>query len=456
MLDVPAVSNDNHLTMNNQVKKLLAALAFAACAFPSVAQTYTPSPENLAARKVFSDNRFGVFLHWGLYSMFAQGEWYMQNADIDNKEYAKAADAFYPHRFDARKWVKAIKDAGAKYICFTTRHHDGFSMWNTRQSAYNIMNTPFKRDVVRELSEACHEAGIGLHFYYSHIDWTRDDYPTGRSGLHTGKDPKKQNWKQYYSFMNRQLTELLTNYGRVDCIWFDGLWDHDQDTIPFDWQLAEQYKMIHRLQPACLIGNNHHLSPFEGEDIQIFERDVPGENKAGLSGQDVSRLPLETCQTMNGMWGYKIQDQHYKSPRELMRLLTRTAAKGANLLLNVGPQPNGELPAAALERLRKLGEWLNGSAGESIYATQAGSVASGDTIVSTVRTEKGELYLHFLTDSPMESFTFTYEGKPSRVTLLSDGRTVPFTRNKKEKKLTVLLKDLPKDDCFDTIIKIEK
>ena len=213
--------------------------------------------------------------------MFAQGEWYMQNDKIDKNEYAKAADAFYPHRFDAKEWVAAIKDAGARYICFTSRHHDSFSMWNTEQSDFNIVDaTPFGRDVIKELADECHKQGIKLHLYYSHLDWKRDEYPTGETGRRIiGRDTTKTDWEAYYRFMNRQLTELLTNYGEIGAIWFDGWWDHGKDSIPFDWQLDGQYTLIHELQPQCLIGNNHHQTPFEGEDIQIFERDLPGKTR---------------------------------------------------------------------------------------------------------------------------------------------------------------------------------
>lgn len=364
--------------------------------------SYVPSEENLKARQEFADSKFGIFVHWGIYSMFAQGEWYMTNANIDNREYAKAASAFYPIRFDADAWVKAIKDAGAKYICFTSRHHDGFSMWHTAQSDYNIVDaTPFGRDVIKELADACHRHGIKLHFYYSHIDWTRDDYPHGRTGRGTGKDPDKADWPSYYAFMNRQLTELLTQYGDIGAIWFDGVWDHDQDTIPFDWQLPEQYALIHELQPACLVGNNHHSTPVEGEDIQIFERDLPGENKAGLSGQDISRLPLETCQTMNGMWGYKIIDQNYKSVETLVQYLVGAAGKGANLLLNIGPQPNGELPAASLVRLQGMGEWLR-NYGETVYGTTAGDIPTQEWGVTTRKGER--LYIHIMNLDATELF----------------------------------------------------
>lgn len=419
--------------------------------FYASAQQYVPAPENLKARADFSNRRFGIFLHWGLYSMFAQGEWYMTNANINNREYAKAAEAFYPHNFDARQWVKAIKDAGAGYLCFTTRHHEGFSMWDTQCSDYNIMNTPYGKDIVRQLADACHEQNIGLHFYYSHLDWTREDYPVGRTGRGTGRKGDKQDWPSYYNFMNRQLTELLTNYGKVDCIWFDGVWDHDSDAKPFDWQLEEQYALIHKLQPACLIGNNHHKTPVAGEDIQLFERDVPGENKAGLSGQEVSRLPLETCQTMNGMWGYKIADQNYKSTRELLHLLIRTAGKGANLLLNVGPQPDGNLPAAALSRLKEMGEWLRLN-GESIYGTEAGGVTTGsDDIVCT---RKGKtLYVHLLGKGISRLQLPLSAKKIKSVRTFPDKQ--PLTYSYKKQQLEVDGIAVP-ENCTDYIIEIEE
>ena len=398
-------------------------------------QGYTPTEENLRSRQEFADSKFGIFIHWGIYSMFAQGEWYLQNATIDKNEYAKAADAFYPHRFNAREWVSAIKDAGAKYICFTTRHHDSFSMWDTEQSEYNIVDaTPFGRDVLRELADECHAQGIRLHFYYSHLDWMRDEYPMGRTGSRIiGRDTTKVNWPEYYEFMNSQIRELLTNYGEIGAIWFDGWWDHDQDSVPFDWQLQQQYAMIHELQPACLVGNNHHQVPFEGEDIQIFERDLPGENTAGLSGQDISRLPLETCQTMNGMWGYKLVDQEYKSTETLIQYLVSAAGKGANLLMNIGPQPNGELPATAIERLREIGEWTR-EFGETIYGTTAGDIPVQPWGVTTRKGNR--LFVHIMDfdgtelELPLEcrvKKAFTFAGKePVRFKRTSNGIKLIF------------------------------
>lgn len=371
----------------------LALLVGACLSLPVRAQSYTPTEENLKSRQEFRDARFGIFLHWGLYAMLATGEWTMTNNNLNYKEYAKLAGGFSPSKFNAAEWVAAIKASGAKYICFTSRHHEGFSMFDTKYSDYNVVDaTPFKRDILKELADECHKQGIRLHLYYSHLDWYREDYPWGRTGRGTGRPDAKGNWPSYYQFMNNQLTELLTNYGPIGAIWFDGWWDQDQNP-DFDWQLPGQYELIHKLQPACLVGNNHHQVPFEGEDIQIFERDLPGENKAGLSGQDISSLPLETCETMNGMWGYKITDQNYKSTRTLIHYLVKAAGKDANLLMNIGPQPDGCLPQVAVERLKEMGEWMK-TYGETIYGTRGGCVAPHPWGVTT---QKGDrLFVHIL------------------------------------------------------------
>ena len=371
----------------------LALLVGACLSLPVRDQSYTPTEENLNSRQEFRDARFGIFLHWGLYAMLATGEWTMTNNNLNYKEYAKLAGGFYPSKFNAAEWVAAIKASGAKYICFTSRHHEGFSMFDTKYSDYNVVDaTPFKRDILKELADECHKQGIRLHLYYSHLDWYREDYPWGRTGRGTGRPNSEGNWPSYYQFMNNQLTELLTNYGPIGAIWFDGWWDQDQNP-DFDWQLPGQYELIHKLQPACLVGNNHHQTPFEGEDIQIFERDLPGENKAGLSGQDISSLPLETCETMNGMWGYKITDQYYKSTKTLIHYLVKAAGKDANLLMNIGPQPDGCLPQVAVERLKEMGEWMK-TYGETIYGTRGGCVAPHPWGVTT---QKGDrLFVHIL------------------------------------------------------------
>lgn len=414
-----------------------------------MAQTsYQPTAENLKAREQFQDQKFGVFLHWGLYSMMGVTEWIMTNRDIHYQEYPKLAKTFYPSEFDADAWISAIKAAGAKYITITTRHHDGFSLFKTATSSYNSVDgTPFKRDIIKELAEACKRHGIKLHLYYSHLDWGREDYPVGRTGRGTGRPKEKANWPSYFNFMNTQLTELLTNYGEVGAIWFDGWWDHDNDAKPFDWQLEEQYGIIHKLQPQCLIGNNHHTTPFPGEDIQIFERDLPGENKAGLSGQDISRLPLESCQTINEHWGYSITDSNYKSGKELIQMLVRAAGKNANLLLNIGPEPGGALPSLALDRLKTIGEWLN-KYGETIYGTRGGIVGPHDWGVSTQRGNK--LYIHIMNSMDSSLFIPTGNHKVKSAVVYGTNKRVNFTKT--GKGITLNLETVPTD--IDYIVEL--
>ena len=238
------------------------ALVIATGAFAQAG--YRPAPENLLSRSQFADCRFGIFLHWGLYAMLAQGEWAMTNHNLNYREYEKLAGGFYPSKFDADAWAEAFRQAGARYVCFTTRHHDGFSMFRTAQTPYNIVDaTPFARDAVKELADACHRRGLRVHVYYSLIDWWREDAPRGRTGLGTGRPAEKEDADAYFDFMKAQLTELLTQYGNVGAIWFDGIWDQDENP-GFDWRLGELYGLIHKLQPGCLIINNHHLAPFEG------------------------------------------------------------------------------------------------------------------------------------------------------------------------------------------------
>lgn len=408
---------------------------------------YVPAGENLRARKEFQDAKFGIFLHWGLYSLLGTGEWTMTNRDINYQEYAKLANAFYPHDFDASEWVSAIKSSGAGYVCFTTRHHDGFSMWDTAQSDYDIVDaTPYGQDIVKALCDECGRQGIKLHLYYSLIDWFRDDCPRGRTGLGTGRPGTAIDYAHYYDFMKNQLTELLTGYGPIGAVWFDGVWDQDRNP-GFDWKLRGLYDHIHGIQPACLVGNNHHLVPFEGEDIQIFERDLPGENTAGLSGQEIGRLPLETCQTMNGMWGYKITDLDYKPARTLIRYLVRAAGRNGNLLLNIGPQPDGKLPAKAVERLREMGEWL-ARYGKSIYGTRGGDIPPHDWGVTTRKDDK--LYVHVL-DLQDDALYLPLAEKVGSARCLNNGERVKFDALR-GKGIVLHLQDIPQDT--DRIIEL--
>lgn len=353
------------------------------------AQVAVP-PERAAARAWFQDAKFGMFVHWGVYSLLGQGEWVMQNRSIPVSSYEWLASTFNPTKFNAHEWVTLAKSAGVRYITITSRHHDGFSMFGSRITRYNIVDwTPLHRDPLKELADECRAQGIKLFFYYSQLDWHNPDYwPRGRTGHDTGR-PESGDWNRYIGFMNAQLTELLTNYGPIGGIWFDGMWDKPDA----DWRLPGTYALIHKLQPAALIVPNHHQAPLPGEDVQTFEQDLPGANTAGFNTRQIGALPLETSLTMNESWGFNITDSKFKSTRELIGYLVRAAGADANLLLNIGPRPDGTVQPEAAERLRAIGEWLR-TYGRSIYATRGGPLPPREWGVTTQRGDT--VFVHVL------------------------------------------------------------
>jgi alpha-L-fucosidase len=346
--------------------------------------------ERRAARDWYQDARFGMFIHWGVYSLLGQGEWVMQNRPIAVADYEWLAGTFNPAKFDARAWVALAKAAGMKYITITSRHHDGFAMFGSKVSRYNIVDwTPFHRDPLKELADECRRQGLKLFFYYSQLDWHNPDYwPRGATGHGTGR-PDHGDWNAYLDFLDGQLTELLTNYGPVGGIWFDGMWDKPDA----DWRLPRTYALIHRLQPATLIIPNHHQAPLPGEDVQTFEQDLPGANTAGFNTRTIGGLPLETSLTMNDSWGFNLTDHHYKSVADLIHYLVRAAGAGANLLLNIGPRPDGTIPPEAEERLQAIGAWLDVNGG-AIYGTRAGPIPPRSWGVTTARHDT--VFVHVL------------------------------------------------------------
>ena len=403
---------------------------------------YVPTPEAAAAKEQFRDNKFGVFIHWGIYSMLARGEWVMYNEKIPYKEYSKLPGGFYPSRFNADEWVRQIKASGAKYITITSRHHDGFSMYATKASPYNIVDdTPYGRDIIKELADACHKEGLTLNFYYSLLDWGREDYPRDPAIAHTPRE--QEMYAHYLDFMCAQITELLTNYGPIGCIWFDGDWAKihkpepgQEMVIDFDWGYERIYKLIHELQPSCLVANNHHRVPIPGEDIQLFERDIPGENSAGYgrTSHVSTELALETCKTLNKSWGYDIKDDNWKSVPELIRILLATAGRNANLLLNVGPQPDGCIPEESVVRLAEMGKWLSVN-GETIFGTRATMLKPQPWGVLTHK--DGHIYLH-VTEAPEGGvITLPFKLKAKKVLDFATGAALKFKKTRKDFTVTL-------------------
>ena len=440
------------------MKKLIVIIICLTVCFSNAQKDYSPTKENLEARKWFEKAKFGLFIHWGVYSVLGDGEWVMNNQNISIKEYERLPSFFNPIEFDANEWVKMAKEAGMKYITITSRHHDGFSMFDSTASDYNIVDrTPYGKDVLKMLSDACRKEGIKLFFYYSQLDWYRDDYfPRGRTG--NGISGRGEgDWNDYIDFMKAQLTELLTNYGEIGGIWFDGQWDqHEWDGKRFgklkaDFKLKEVYELIHKLQPQALIGSNHHLAPNPGEDFQMFEKDLPGKGTKDFatSADDIGNLPLEVCETINGSWGFNLKDRKHKSEKELIQYLVKAAGYGSNLLLNVGPMPNGKIQEEHIESLKKMGKWVKEN-GITIYNTKRGPIAPSDEIAST---QNGNIiYIHLLDNKKLEYNIEGFNSKFKKITYLNSGKKVSIKKSKTGLNLFLDNKEM---DYIDTILKME-
>jgi alpha-L-fucosidase len=368
---------------------------------------YQPSPENLRAREWFQDAKFGLFIHWGVYSVKGDGEWVMNNHKMTVADYEKLPAKFNPIEYDPAAWVALAKAAGTKYITITSKHHDGFAMWDSKVSEWTIVKrTPYHKDVLKMLADECQKQGVKLFFYHSHLDWHHPDYyPRGRTGHSAGR-PDHGDFNKYLDYMDAQLAELCSGkYGRIGGIWFDGWWDqqvkkeergNDARRTYVDWRLRKTYDLIHQLQPQALIGNNHHVAPFPGEDFQMFEKDLPGGNTAGFNADSKpGQLPLETCETINNSWGYNKNDKKFKSTKQLLHYLIKAAGMNANFLLNIGPMPNGKIQPEFVQRLQKMGQWLE-QHGESIYATRGGPLPPQSWGVTTHSKDGKKIYIHVL------------------------------------------------------------
>jgi alpha-L-fucosidase len=428
------------------VKKTLLVVATLGSAV-SAGAAEVPAAARAEARRAFQDAKFGMFIHWGVYSVLADGEWVMQNRRITAADYERLPTLFNPVEFDAAEWVRIAKSAGIKYITITSKHHDGFAMFDSKISDYDIVDrTPYKKDVLKMLADECHKQGLRIFFYYSHLDWHHPDYyPRGRTGG-DARRPDHGDWSHYLDYMDGQLRELLTGYGEVGGIWFDGWWDKPEA----DWRLEKTYRLIHELQPKALIGNNHHQRPFPGEDFQMFEKDLPGGRAQEFNKDaEIGALPLETCETMNNSWGFNLADHRFKSTGELIHYLVRAAGHDANFLLNVGPMPNGKIQPEFVATLKEMGEWMAAN-GDSIYGTRGGPITPRGWGVTT---QKGNtVYVHLL-ESP--DATLVLPALPRAVKtarLLEGGRPVKFQVS--PSGVTLQIPEGPRN-AYDTVVALE-
>ena len=346
------------------------------------------------------DARFGMFIHWGLYAVPAgewegttnHAEWIRTTAQIPLETYDEFVEQFDPVEFDAEEWVKMAKDAGMRYIVITSKHHDGFCLFNSEYTDFDIMSTPFKRDILKELSDACAGQGIAMCWYHSIMDWHHPDY-LPRRDWEVDRSTEGADLDRYVAHMKNQLAELTGNYGKIGVLWFDGEWE---DTWTHEWGV-DLYNYVRGLQEDIIINNRVDKGrqgmqgmTKEGEfkgDFGTPEQEIPD---TGLPG-----IEWETCMTMNNHWGYNKYDNNWKSSEDLVQKLVDIASKGGNFLLNVGPKADGTFPQESIERLKAIGDWMD-IYGESIYGTSASPFSNLEWGRCT-RKQEGKntrLYLH--------------------------------------------------------------
>lgn len=372
--------------------------------------------------KWFLDARFGMFIHWGLYAIPARGEWVRSPERMTIEDYQSYFEEFNPVNYNPKEWARAAKNAGMKYVVMTTKHHDGFCLFDSQLTDYKATNTPAGRDLVKEYVEAFRSEGLKVGFYYSIIDWHHPDYPAYGDRQHPMRDnegwkDKKHEFSNYIEYFHGQVRELLTNYGKIDIMWFDFSYDN---MIGEKWEATKLVEMIRSLQPDIIIdnrlgGNIKSKNPeiYSG-DFASPEQIIPPE---GVLDENGSLIPWEACITMNNHWGYAAADKDFKSSKQLVRALVECSSKGGNLLLNVGPNMKGEIPKESLDILAEIGEWMRKN-GESIYGCGIADFSKPECGRYTQKNNK--LYAHIL-DRGIGSIGLTgLKGKIKKARLLED------------------------------------
>ena len=420
----------------------------------------------------FRAARFGMFIHWGLYAIPARGEWVMSNERMTREEYRRYFEEFDPVDFDPKAWAKLAKKAGMKYAVLTAKHHDGFCLFDSKLTDYKSTNTKAGRDLVREFLDAFRAEGIKVGLYFSLIDWSHKDFPKYSDRHHPMRGNEKYkdetvDFDNYIKFMHGQVKELVTNYGKLDIMWFDFSYD---DMAGEKWHASELIKLVRKYQPDVVIdnrlegsGEKHgsiitaHPLPYSGDFVSP-EQIIPPEGVIDEQGEPV---PWELCTTMNDHWGYCSHDHNFKAPDMLIKKLVECVSKGGNMILNVGPDAKGNIPPESVEILEKIGEWM-GKNSESIYGCGKSEIAKpewgrytqkGDTVYAHVyETPLGALPLYGIAPDRLKTVSYLATGAETRrgedwnTTLFNDVAFVSFGNN------PVFTYPLP--DKTDTVLKI--
>ena len=416
-----------------------------AAAIPEKAPASPPGPRRIKrfadGRDWFFEKRFGLFVHWGLYAIPGWHEQHQWRARVPRAEYVKLAQQWNPKKFDPDAWLDLMEETGMKYVCLTTKHHDGFCLWDTRQTAFNTMRTPYGRDIVKMLADACHRRQVPLCLYYSIADWNHPNYPN--EGRHHELPPQtgdQPDWKKYLDFLRAQVRELCSNYGAIHGFWWDmNVPKHVDRSIN---------GLIRQLQPQAIVNNRG----FDEGDFGTPERDYD----SGAAEAAAFEQPTEACQSVGlESWGYR-KDEDYYSDRHLLRSLDRYLARDANYLLNVGPTPEGVIPEPALAILRRIGRWY-GAVKESLENVEPAFQLTSNRNVLLTRRDR-TLYVHLHKDPlgdgvKLKPITVV----PKNAVLLNDGRRLECAVNlapsdHTEQKAYLRLRGLPVNELANTVL----
>lgn len=448
---------NSKLSRRDSLKLIGAGAGLAATDFTTFAMPFAEdeTADHDRRMKWWREARFGLFIHWGLYAVPAGewkgkktprvGEWIMHDLQIPVDEYTPLLKEFNPVKYDARQWVRTAKDAGMKYIVITSKHHDGFGLWDSKLGDYDIAATPYKRDLLKPLAAACKAEGVRLCFYHSIMDWHHPDYLPRRKWDTRPAD--KASLDRYIAYMKGQLKELVVNYDPA-VLWFDGEWEatwtHEHG--------VDLYNYVRSLKLGILINNRvdkgrqgmqglTKAGDFKG-DFGTPEQEIP---PSGLPGVD-----WESCMTMNDTWGYRKDDNNWKSSERLIRNLIDTASKGGNYLLNVGPTAEGLIPAPSVERLAAMGRWMKTNS-EAIYGTTASPI--GKPAWGRATAQSGKLYLHVF-DWPKDGkLVVPVTNEAAKAALLADPRK-PLAVTKSDQGLTIQLPPTA-PDAIASVVAVE-
>ena len=419
------------------MKKSILFFTFSICVAVAFAQPKKLGNETEAQKQErmawWTNDRFGMFIHWGLYALPARHEWVKRNEKLTNEQYQKYFDNFNPDLYDPKEWARKAKEAGMKYAVLTTKHHEGFCLFDSKYTDYKATQTPIGRDLIKEFVDAFRAEGLKIGFYYSLIDWHHPHFTIDSRHPQAPSDPKQyaelnkgRDMGKYREYIRNQVRELLTNYGKIDILWLDFSYPGENGKGNEDWDSKNLLKLIRELQPGILVDDRLDLKDYEdGWDFTTPEQ-YKVSKWPEVNGK---KAAWETCQTFSGSWGYYRDEFTWKDTKQLLVLLIESVSKGGNLLLNVGPTARGLFDERANSALQAMGEWMKYN-DRSIYGcTQAPEEYEvPEQSILTYNPKTNRLYIHLI-DYPLQNFNLpNYKGKVKYAQFLHDASEIKITQ----------------------------